>query len=120
MERKVKIDGERGGFIDAKAFALFVFFVVSTFDESLGLVVLLVALAAATLLLDHRFRLCCLLFVLLLVASLSLSLSLSTSVFVLVEEVISLDFLSVDNDRPVFLDFLLFLVGILLGVLSMY
>lgn len=118
MERKVKIDGERGGFIDAKAFALFVFFVVSTFDESLGLVVLLVALAAATLLLDRRFRLCCLLFVLLLVASLSLS--LSTSVFVLVEEVISLDFLSVDNDRPLFLDFLLFLVAILLGVLSMY
>ena len=56
MDRKVKIDGERGGFIDAKAFALFVFLVVS-FVELLGLVVLHVALlAAATLLLD-RFRL---------------------------------------------------------------
>ena len=114
MERKVKIDGERGGFIDAKAFALFVFFVVS-FVELLGLVVLLVALAAATLLLD-RFRLCCLLFVLLALLAASL---ISTSVFVLVEEVISFD-LSVDKDRPLFLDFLLFLVAIFLGVLSMY
>ena len=110
MERKVKIDGERGGFIDAKAFALFVFFVVS-FVELLGLVVL----PLEALLLD-RFRLCLLFLLLVLVASLSLS----TSVFDLVEEVISLDSLSVDKDRPLFLDFLLFLVAIFLGVLSMY
>jgi len=110
VERKVKIDGERGGFIDAKAFALFVFFVVS-FVELLGLVVL----PLEALLLD-RFRLCLLFLLLVLVASLSLS----TSVFDLVEEVISLDSLSVDKDRPLFLDFLLFLVAIFLGVLSMY
>lgn len=110
MERKVKIDGERGGFIDAKAFALFVFLVVS-FVELLGLVVL----PLEALLLD-RFRLCLLFLLLVLVASLSLS----TSVFDLVEEVISLDSLSVDKDRPLFLDFLLFLVAIFLGVLSMY
>ena len=109
MERKVNIDGERGGFIDAKAFALFVFFVVS-FVELLGLVVL----PLEALLLD-RFRLCLLFLLLVLVASLSLS----TSVFVLVEEVISFD-LSVDKDQPLFLDFLLFLVAIFLGVLSMY